>query len=356
MDSEVNQKTCKDSRTGDLYEKLRPCFILAIMERCGTNYIYKLLGKHPDCIGPGTISEDYVLYHSQTLKDYAESLVSSWNPAWGVEEKLGLHPQKAILSCFGDALFQFLKLQISREPMNRYKEEHEFTQERRPKVFLSKTPKVGGLENFFDLFPEANLLIIIRDGRAVIESGVRSFGWDYENATRAWKAGAEAVRALEENKCHSGKKLHIVKYEDLLVDEEKELRKIFAFLDIDPDLFDFKAAKSMGIFGSSETKMQTGTLHWDEVKKGDDFNPLNRFDNWNKKRHERFNWIAGITMSHFGYDLEPITLNSWLYKGKNRFLDTKQKIQRVMQRAFSHVVTDLKKAIKLLSILAPSSK
>ena len=45
----------------------------------------------------------------------------------------------------------------------------------------------------FDLFPDDYLIVLVRDGRAVVESKQRSFGETFESAAREWAAGAETI-------------------------------------------------------------------------------------------------------------------------------------------------------------------
>jgi hypothetical protein len=205
----------------------------------------------------------------------------------------------------------------------------EFTEENVPKILLTKTPSVAGIENFFNLFPDDYLIIITRDGRAVVESGVRSFDWNYEQAMWSWREGARAILDFKENYQNSNKKFLIVKYEDLIMDEKCELLKIFGFLGLNPEIFDFDLVKSIGITGSCEVRKQAGVVHWQVTEKGKDFNPLTRFSNWDSKRHERFNWIAGSHMSRLGYEMEVISSNRYLYIIRNRFFDVKWTLRRI---------------------------
>ena len=48
------------------------CFILGIMARSGTNYLFRLLDLHPDCAGPGPIWEDCFVRHSELLETFAD--------------------------------------------------------------------------------------------------------------------------------------------------------------------------------------------------------------------------------------------------------------------------------------------
>ncbi len=182
-----------------------------------------------------------------------------------------------------------------------------------------------GLNNFFDLFPDAYLILLVRDGRAVVESGVRSFDWDYEDATWKWREGAQAIIGFEESHKNANKKFMLLKYEHLVMNEKNELLKIFDFLGVNPALFDFNNAQALGVTGSSEGRKQTAAISWDAtVEKGSDFNPLARFENWDSKKRERFHWISGEQMVRLGYELDVIRSNEPLYSIRHKLGDMKK--------------------------------
>jgi sulfotransferase family protein len=316
------------------------CFILGVQRRSGTNYIFRLLREHPDCMGLGPITEDFFVYHTELLKKYTHRVYHSWHSKSEVKKKISSSPQETLLRYFGDAICRFLRLQITAETPIQPASNQGPTEEIEPKILLTKTPSVVGIGNFFDFFPDAYLIIIIRDGRAVVESGVRSFDWNYEDATQVWKSGAHAILDLKRKHQNSNNKLLIVRYEDLFTDEKTELHRIFDFLSIAPKKFHFDHTKDLGITGSSETKKQADAVHWQVTDKTKEFKPLERFSNWDKKKHERFNWIAGRYMSKFGYDLEATTSNRYLYVIRNRFLDTKWILRKIFL-AYFKIVTKL---------------
>lgn len=321
--------------------QMKLCFILGILQRSGTNYLFRLLREHPDCIGPGPIWEDYLVHHSEMLKKYTNIVYKYWNPKWEVDKKIG--PQELFLRFIGDALKRFLVLQQNSDTVDQPVFNQGFNEENGSKVLLTKTPSVVGLEYFFDLFPDDYLIIIIRDGRAVVESGVRSFGWNYENTMRRWTVGAQAIHNLKKKYQSSNKKLLIVKYEDLFMDEKSELLKISAFLGLDPGLFDFERLKSLGVTGSSEIKKREGTIHWQVTEKSKKFNPLLRFSNWNRKKHERFNWISGHYMTMLGYDIEANSFVGHTYAMRNKLLDLKWRFKTIILKVAALIKKNVKK-------------
>lgn len=280
------------SATRDFDAPPAPCFILGIAQRSGTNYLFRLLQRHPDCLAPGPIWEDFLLHDSELLARYADGVVARWNPDWGVADAVG--DADTLLGDLGAGLVRFLGRQAARA--------HASAPAEAPRrVFLTKTPSVRGLEHFPRLFPGARALVLVRDGRAVVESGVRSFGWRYEDAMHQWAVAA--ARILEFTRRHAGpdSPVRLVRYEDLVADEEQALTRIFAFLGLDPGRYDFAAASAMGVTGSSELRGRGVAVHWKEEDKTATFDPLRRHAGWNRRRQARFAWLAGAQMAGLGY-------------------------------------------------------
>lgn len=307
-----------DKQTKESFSEPQICFILGIYYRSGTNYVFNMLKEHPECYGEGPLWEDFFLHHSSLLRKYVDNVYRNWNPAWEVDKKVA-HPE-LLLKFFGDAISRFLRLQTMFRSAAQVGTGH--AAKKAPlKIVLAKTPSVEGIEHFFDLFPCSYLVIIIRDGRALVESGVKSFNWNYETAMHQWKKGAKSIGALKNKYKNYHEKMLIIKYEDLFLHEQTELRKIIAFLDLDESVFDFDCLQSLGVIGSSDVKNSGEGIHWNETQKKRDFNPLDRFRHWGSKRHERFNWIAGRQMIELGYELEAVATNKYVSAIKNTVLD-----------------------------------
>jgi sulfotransferase family protein len=287
-----------------------PIFIIGIRARSGTNYFADLLRLHPDCgDSPAPIWEDHLLYDADVVAKYAKSTYSRWHHyvlAAGVDEKL----EDELLQSIGSGLITFMTSRV------------------RSKRLVTKTPNVRNLEYFFQLFPHAYLLILVRDGRAVAESAARMHRFRpslqrYEAAMRQWARGAKTILHFDQATKNSNFQYLIVRYEDLWQNVEGELRRIFDFVGLDATAYDFNAAANIAVRGSSIYRgLGEQRVQWDRpVEKTADFNPLLRWNHWGQELHERFNWIAGAYLEPLGYEAKEYKANPFRWALWNLALD-----------------------------------
>jgi Sulfotransferase family len=257
-----------------------PIFVHGILPRSGTNYLWDLLLLHPDCgRARKPVNEDLFLDHSDHLVEFVETVRDAWDPNWGTFDD-ALPDQ--LCAGIGEGLVSFLWTDRGRR-------------------LVTKSPSVRHLDRFFAFFPQARLLILIRDGRSVVQSAVDTFGWDFDRACRDWSDAARAVRRFQQVESSRGERWRIVRYEDLLDDAEGQMRAIFAFLSLDPSRYDFEAARLLPVRGSSVYGRQGGPVHWTAVPRNEGFTPKERWRSWSAAQHERFDWLAGEQLVELGY-------------------------------------------------------
>ncbi|WP_036479493.1 sulfotransferase [Myxosarcina sp. GI1] len=315
-----------------------PIFILGISQRSGTNFVSDLLALHPDCDAT-LIPEDFFMAYADLLIKFANSLDRHLR-YWEIDKIVG-SPEK-IYESFGNTLSTFLNSQGTKSDLIDYKNKTEnlndFTKSTKRRI--TKTPSVKNLSHFFHFFPNSPLLIIVRDGRAVVESSVKTFNRGYEYEMRAW---AEAARTIIQAKSEFDKlnrKYLIVKYEEIFTNTEQELNKIFSFLDLNAENYDFEKALNLPIRGSSELKEKTGKVHWNKVEKSQKFNPLVRYSNWDRSLHTRFNWIAGNYLEMLGYTQQTNFDNEFWWNLWNKWLDIKHLGFKGIYRKFRSKITE----------------
>jgi protein-tyrosine sulfotransferase len=267
----------------DLTGTKRPVFIHGLTPRTGTNYLWDLLCLHPACApGREPIREDFFLEHAQLLARFVRDVSGKWDPRWGTVTEQTLAELHASL---GTALLDFLSTDEDRR-------------------LVTKNPSVAGIDQVFTFFPTAQLIILGRDGRAVVESCVRTFGWDFDLAARRWAVAASRAMRFLDGRATDDPVVRLVRYEDLVADPGRQLTNLFAFLGLDIADYDFSAAEQLPVRGSSVHLGGQAQVHWDPVERTADFDPLRRWVDWSAEQHMRFAWLAGREQVALGYRLD----------------------------------------------------
>ena len=294
------------------------------MQRSGTNFLWRLLLEHPYC-HVGSVGEDFLLKHSDLLQRYSQRLFDHWTPEW--RQRYDNTPD-TILAQLGRSLISLIERPYylySSEAMasetNREGETADTENASLPQRLITKTPSVNHLDKFFKLFPDANLIIVVRDGRSVVESGMKSFGWSFEAAVRQWNQAANTIIRFDTAHRQTGNAYLIVKYEELLVNPIDQMTRILSFLQLPKGSYNFEKINELPIYGSSEIRESENAVHWKPVRKNKNFDPTQRWRQWDKRKHRRFNWIAGEAMEYFDYGLEPATGGSDFPRILNRWHD-----------------------------------
>ena len=225
------------------------------------------------------MNEDLFLDHSDHLVAFVSEVRSAWDPRWGT---FATDLPERLCAGIGEGLISFLWVDRDRR-------------------LVTKSPSVLNLERFFLFFPTARLLILVRDGRSVVQSAVDTFGWDFDRACRAWADAARTIHRYQHAQASPADQWRVVRYEDLVDDPEGQLRAIFQFLSLDPVRYDFEAARNLPVRGSSAFGRQQSKVHWDTVPKDESFAPKERWRSWSPDQVKRFDWLAGKEMQALGY-------------------------------------------------------
>jgi hypothetical protein len=260
-----------------------PVLVFGLTPRTGTNYLWDLLRMHPACAsGREPIREDFFVEHAGRLEDFVREVRGRWDPAWGTVTEQTVADLYAAL---GAGLLGFLRTDGERR-------------------LVTKNPSVVGIERVFDLFPTAQVIILARDGRAVVESCGRSFGWDADLAARRWAAAARTALRFLAGRPADDPAVRLVRYEDLFADPGKQMTQLLEFLDLDLEAYDLAAAERLPVRGSSVFLGGKAQVHWEPVERTPDFDPLARWAHWSAAQHRRFAWLAGREQLALGYRLD----------------------------------------------------
>jgi hypothetical protein len=151
------------------------------------------------------------------------------------------------------------------------------------------------------------LIVLVRDGRSVTESGVRSFGWSYPVTMKQWADGARTILDCDPVFRASGRRYRLVRYENVLANTRTELTQLFVMCGLNPDRYDFDAAANMPVRGSSTVRPDAaGPVDWEKLERPPDFDPAQRYETWDDALRYVYAEIAGEAHRHLGYPLDPL--------------------------------------------------
>ena len=265
-------------------------FVLGITRRSGTNYLSNLIYLHPECDRVSRIWEDFTVSGAALLDQYVERVSGQWDCAgW----RIGAAEKDRLWARLGNAIVLFL-----RDHRERRVRAAAGDPPKHPKWVVAKTPSVENLA-LAGRFPGSRTVVIVRDGRSVVSSGMKGFGWDFHQAARRWAAAADSIV----NARRAGHAFLLVRYEDLLLDLRSQMQRTLAFLELDASRYDMGAAENLPLTGSSFVPGVGQGVYWGKAPRNNTADLLNRFQGWTEAMHLSFNRIAGERMRQFGYEL-----------------------------------------------------
>jgi hypothetical protein len=262
----------------------RPILVLGVCQRTGTNFLAQLLLRHADTGSPKPVWEHFLLEEAQRLVDYADGTRRHWAPGWADLDPI----RDDLLQHLGGGLLRFLADRCDE-----------------PRV-VAKCPSVVNLSLAPRLFRDADLVLLVRDGRSVTESMVNGFGWSHERAMRRWAAGARELLEFTRSKTAADERVRftVVRYEDLVAPGGTTLDETLAFAGLDPARYDREAADTLPVYGSSFAR--EGEVTWKAMERPPDFDPATRFAHWDPQLRARFDWVGGELLEAFGYERDAV--------------------------------------------------
>lgn len=271
----------------------RLVLLLGILPRSGTNYLHSLLAQHPATFGTGRIKENHLLSHADDLERYVEAVGAHWDlPLWGGSILEKKKHQDALWKAVGHGLELFLWLESRYGPKS---------PSSCRSVMIARTPLAVNLGTVPKLFPNSRVLILLRDPRDLAESFVKSFGGNYREIARKWRIAAGEVDTFLKEDRWAREHALLVRYEDLLLHLEQEIRRILTFLELDAVDYDFCAARRTPVLGSSTFRGKAQELHWRPLPVTPLFRPLERSRDWPEERLREFESVVGGLLRSFGY-------------------------------------------------------
>ena len=257
-------------------------FIHGIMPRSGTVYAGELLRLHPEISHyPHQLWEFPALQLTADILELQQKFLRGYKKN---RDKLGT---AEFLPLFGASLIAFLHEPIPPD-----------------KRVLAKMPNVQYLNYFFSMFPHENLLILLRDGRDLVHSTLRTWpNLNFVQVCLRWNRSARMIlnslQYLNEEKTNG---FLIAKYEDALENPEAFVREACCRFSLDVNTYPFEKIKWVRVVGSSHlSKEKNKKVEWSFIRRPADFRPVAYWRNWSLLRKQVFKVIAGRSLMDLGY-------------------------------------------------------
>ncbi len=137
------------------------------------------------------------------------------------------------------------------------------------------------------MFPSAQFLHIVRDGRQVVDSMRRMWDWSIAEAAQQWSDHVHCALRLEQQ--HAKRTLRIA-YEQLVTHPDASLRRIFVFLGLahTPAAAAFVSGQPINAAPGTEQQQRLQKLQ-------------PRWHDWSAAELSSFNAIAGDLLVRLGY-------------------------------------------------------
>ncbi|MDY6861610.1 MAG: sulfotransferase [Thermodesulfobacteriota bacterium] len=203
---------------------------LTYLNRSGSTYLAKLLDEYSDIgVTPEARLPDGIIYSQFSLKA-SEDIEKILNKLYSDEKFLAWNIDRSVLEKkistleFPVAFNQFLGIILK-----------EYFKNTNTKIFIYKSGHyIKHIETIRTLLPDAKFIFILRDIRACYNSQKISMDSRTKKPMEttpffAAMSFIEVSKILD--KYAQAKWMHIVKYEDLIIDENREINKLLSFLE-----------------------------------------------------------------------------------------------------------------------------
>ncbi len=268
-----------------MIETRAPVFIVGVHRRCGSNFLADALRLSGVFGQPNPISEDYLLHSGHLARRYIEETTEKWWKKRFDQQAEFQKCKQSFYATIGNGMLDML--------VNRIDE---------GKRLLTKTPDPDNVSLFFDLFPNAQLILIVRDGRDIVESSYKS--WPSEprkHWMKMWARGAQEIIDFINGPGQAySDRWRLVRYEDFFSGQD-QMRDLLQFLNVDADAFPWNDLDNLSIRGSAVYRGGRDEVHWDTVEKPKDFKPSGRWNDWGWWTCHQFERLAGSQNRSLGY-------------------------------------------------------
>jgi protein-tyrosine sulfotransferase len=253
--------------------------IHGIMPRSGTVYVGELLRLHPDLQAyPRDLFEAPMLQVSDAINRVQRRFLRAYRHN---SDKIS---DDEFLALFATAFIAHLYSEVPEESR-----------------ILLKVPGVHYLHRFFKAFPLENLLVVIRDGRDVVESTRRTWPQlGFPSICRRWRRSADMVLACDKHFAKKESGYWLARFEDAVNDPVAFVREVCIRFNLDESTYPFGKISDIPVRGSSSLGVQK-SVTWNPIEKPTTFTPERRWVNWSRRKKRIFKRIAGRALIDLGY-------------------------------------------------------
>jgi Sulfotransferase family len=278
-------------------------FLHGVRIRSGTNYLGKVMGCNPhlQLVPPNTTTEEFPVLR----------VMDSWEKAFAeflsrYKGSRSDYEFRRFLPHLGSAWLNYLVENFSLQPGH---------------VFL-KDPSVRFIDRFFDVFPEAKLILLVRDGRDNVASTVKAglavrthsslleqsrkrlnhlMMRDFRAAARDW--------SLSVDKIDRASQYMIIRYEDVYQNPRLLAERMFTFMQVPFDDAILRAVENADVVGSSfyssAQREDAQKPNWTATPRTEAFRPIGRWKGWSSRQKRLFKRVAGSQLISMGYEKDP---------------------------------------------------
>jgi Sulfotransferase family len=285
-------------------------FLHGVRIRSGTNYLGQVMSCNPhvQLVPPKKTTDEFPL-----LRD-----LDSWERAFSSFVSNFTGPKdvfqfRKFLPYLGSAWLNYVVDTFELQPGH---------------VFI-KDPSVKHIDRFFDLFPEAKLLLLLRDGRDNVASTVKAglavrahtttvakaktrlkhfLRRDFASAARDWAEAVTRIERFDEQFRDTplASRYMIIRYEDVFRNPRPMAERIFAFMEVPWDDRILEAVENADVVGSSfysaSGQEDARKPNWKATPKTEAFQPTGRWKRWGAAEKALFKRIAGPQLIRMGYE------------------------------------------------------
>jgi Sulfotransferase family len=285
-------------------------FLHGVRVRSGTNYVGKMMScnAHVQLVPPGKTTDEFPFVRDlEAWEKGFSNFVSKF------KGDKNLFQFRRFLPHLGSAWLTYLIDTFSLRPGH---------------VFL-KDPSVRHIDRFFDLFPDAKLILLVRDGRDNVASSVKAglatrahqhlaekaktrlnhlLLRDFVTAARDWSSAVRTILRFDQEfkKSPHASRYLILRYEDIYQNPRQLAERLFAFMGVpcDGEILDsVENAEVVGSsFYSSTGQEDARKPNWIPTPKTEAFQPVGRWKEWNAVQRGLFKRIAGDQLIAMGYE------------------------------------------------------